>query len=393
MPLKNLVLNTLQPVAAATRPRGMVLVNGERAAGLVSFEVDNNSYFQADTFRVTLALSAQPANRGFAFWAAQTSMKVELLAGYPANPDNFTKSDLKSWLTGWVDDIEVSPLQDEITITGRDMTALLIDKKPSHDYSVSGYQDVKTGYTEMFSSEIAAHIAQDAGLQSNVVRTPAIVGPMIGNVRKVLNDRGTLWDILTKLAQIEGYSVFVEGHTLHFIPRPDAESIAQYVLNYEPPCGRHAYTLANFTSIRLSRNLSVARGVKVTVQSFNQKTGKAVSATATRSHVKNTTTQGVGSTSLPPAEYFRVVPNLDHLQCQRLANSILAEISHFEMNLEADIPADNVLTSLTPVRLLGSGTDFDQTYYPASIQRRYSLEDGYRMSLRARNVSPEMGFV
>lgn len=369
-----MILNTLQPEAAATQPRGMVLVNGEQAAGLVSFEVDNNGYYQADTFRVTLALSAQPANRGFAFWAAQTSMKVELLAGYPANPDNFTKSDLKNWLTGWVDDIEVSPLQDEITITGRDMTAVLVDTKRS------------IAFTNMKSSEIAKKIAADQGLNAVVTETNGFAGAMKKIVKQLVNDRATYWDVLTKLAQFEGFDVYVTGDTLHFEPHTNFPDT--YVLNYQPP-GAVAYTVANFMDMRFARNLSVARGVKVKVLSWNAQTNKVVSAVAQRSRVKNATTAKAGANGLPVAEYTFTYPNMDTNQAQKQAQSLLKDISQHEVNLSAELVGDDLLTTRTKIEVRGTGTDFDQTYYPASIQRRYSLDDGYRMSVRARNYSPE----
>ena len=67
----------------------------------------------------------------------------------------------------------------------------------------------------------------------------------------------------------------------------------------------------------------------------------------------------------------------------------MEDISQHEVNLSAELPGDDLLSAQTPVQVFGTGTAFDQVYYPASIQRRYSLDEGYRMSLRARNFSPE----
>ena len=103
------MINNPQPLSTASRPRGLVIVNGEVLQGVVSFDVDNNGFYQADSFRLVIAMSAQASNRGFDYWAAQTSLQVELLVGYPQDPKNYTRTDLKSWLTGWADDIEVDP--------------------------------------------------------------------------------------------------------------------------------------------------------------------------------------------------------------------------------------------------------------------------------------------
>jgi phage protein D len=368
------MINNPQPVSTATRPRGMVIVNGEVLQGLVSFEVDNNSFYQADSFRLVMALSAQPANRGFDYWAAQTSLQVELLVGYPQDPGNFTRTDLKSLVTGYVDDIDFNPLRDEITFAGRDLTALMIDTKRS------------ITFTNLKSSDIAAQIASAVGLQTNIAATKAFQGTMNQIVKALVGDRSTYWDILTKLAQIEQFNVWVSSNVLNFQPKqPNAEP---YVIQYQSP-DAVPYLVGNFTGLTFSRNLSVTRGVKVTVRSFNQKTGQAVTATATRSRVKNATTQGIGSSSLPPAEYVFTFPNMTADMAQAKATTMAQEISQHEVNVSADMPGDDLLTALTPVQVVGTGTAFDQIYYPASVQRRYSLDEGYRMSLRARNYSPE----
>lgn len=368
------MINNPVPSSSASQPRGMVLINGENVSGLSSFEVDNNSYFQADTFRLTLALSAQPANRGFDFWAAQTSLQAELLVGAPRDPNNFTRTDLKSLLVGYVDDIEIDPLRDEISMVGRDLTSLLIDKKRS------------ITFTNLKSSDIAAQIAADVGLTANIAPTTAFRGTMNQIVKALVNDRATYWDVLTKLAQIEQYNVWVSGNTLNFQPKQSTPDT--YVLQYQPPQPL-AYPVGNFAGMKFSRNLSVTRGVKVTVRSFVQKTGKSVVAMATRTRVQNTTTSRFAKTGLPVAEYFFTYPNMTTDQAQAKANALAQEISQHEVNLEADLPGDDLLTPQVPVKVVGTGTKFDQIYYPASIQRRYSFEDGYRMILRARNYSPE----
>lgn len=370
-----MILNNPVPAAGFAQPRGMALVNGERVAGLKAFEVDNNSYFQADTFRLTLALSAQPVNRGFDFWAAQTTVQVELLAGFPGNPDNFTRTDLTSWLTGWADDIEVDPIADEVVLTGRDKTSLLVDTKKA------------IAFTNKRSSDIATQIATTMGLSADVDPTTKFPGTVSNTLMQMVNDRGTYWDVLTKLAQIEQYNVYVAGNTLFF---KKAQAVKdQYVLRYQPP-GPEAWAQVNAVSLRFSRNLSVARGTKVTVLSWNQKTGQALPpAVAQRARVKNATTAKSGSNGLPTAEYTFIFPNLTPQQAQDRANSLVQDISQHEVNVSADMPGDDLLTTNVAVKVVGTNSAFDQIYYPASIRRSYSWDEGYRMSLRARNFSPE----
>jgi len=53
------------------------------------------------------------------------------------------------------------------------------------------------------------------------------------------------------------------------------------------------------------------------------------------------------------------------------------------------LPGDNSLTTRGMVQLVGTGTDWDQFYYPDTVTRRISFEEGYRMELRAKNHSTQ----
>jgi hypothetical protein len=41
------------------------------------------------------------------------------------------------------------------------------------------------------------------------------------------------------------------------------------------------------------------------------------------------------------------------------------------------------------VQLIGTNTAWDQFYYPDTVTRRLSVEEGYRMELRAKNHSTQ----
>lgn len=370
-------INDPLPRSLAQQPRGLVLANGERAAGLVSFEVDNNSFYQADTFRAVLALSAQPRDRGADWWSRQDKIEAELLAGFPADPQAFGKADLVSLMVGYADDIEIDPLADEIILAGRDLTSVFIDTKTAEKY------------LNRRASEIAQELAQSHGLEAEIVATPGIAGAHHHIDAGVTHHHNrSEWDLLTALADREGYQVYVTGRTLHFEPRTDPND-TPYVIRWQAPDAGRAYPVTNALSLRLSRSLSIAKDIRVIVLSHHPKYKKQIVATAERKRVRNKVTRGVASETEPPQTYTYNMANLTPEQAQRYANERARAISQHEMNLHARLPGDSLLTARTLVRLEGTDSAFDQTYWPSSIIRHYSLEEGYSMELSAKNHSTE----
>jgi phage protein D len=106
--------------------------------------------------------------------------------------------------------------------------------------------------------------------------------------------------------------------------------------------------------------------------------------------VKAQATHTKGSKHAAPAQTYSFVrPNLTKEAAQKRANEKLRELSAHEMRISAELPGDSLLTMRALVELSGTGTAFDQTYYPDSIVRSMSVRDGYTMRLTAKNHSPE----
>lgn len=371
------MINDPFPGSAANRPRGLVYVNGELLQGVFGFAVDNNSFFQADTFRVTVVLSKQPVNRGFAWWAMQESLQIELFLGFPTDPTNFSKPDLTSFLLGYTDDIEFDPSGDTVTLVGRDLTSKLIDYKRAIVFATQS----------LVASDIVTQIAVARGLTPVVTKTSTATGSYYQIVKALVESNSTYWDIITKLAQIEQFQAYVKGIELHFEPRTPP-STNPYVINWQAPDPITGYVRSNAPHLTFSRNLSIAKNLKVRVISFDQKTKKTVNETADRKRVYNQTTRSVARSSEPPQEYVYNIPNLTAAQAQARAQAILTELSRHEMNMRADMPGDLRPTSQDIIKVKGTNTAFDQTYFPASITRSYSMDEGFVMSIHAKNQTP-----
>lgn len=367
------------PTAPSTsrQPRAIITVNGEVASGLVSLEVDNNSFYQADTFIVHLALSAQPPVHNWAWWASQTQIQIGVYAGFPKNVDAFTIADLSLLILGTVDDIGIDPVADAITLSGRDLTSSLIDNQ-TYDK-----------WPQQTSSQIATTLALRRGLTPVVTKTTTPSGRFYTTEHALETRRMTEWDLLTYLAKQEDFSVFVRGTSLFFQPRAQPTD-EPYLIRWQLPLPKTAPSseiaqagpISNVVHVHFKRSLTIARDVIVSVRSFDLKTGSAF--TIQRSAIHPQRTPG-----LPAQKYFRYIPGLTRQQALNRAQELLHEITQHEMLMFADMPADNTLTPQNVIQVQGTGTMSDQIYYPARIHRRWSFHEGYRMSVDAKNHAVE----
>jgi len=351
------MLNDVPALAVARQPRGLVKINGEVVPGWISWEVNNNTFYQADTFRCRFALSSMPPDKGAAWWASQKEIFVEVLSGFPVDPEWFDASELDSLIYGKVDDVTYDPVDAKTTEKFQNLT----------------------------SSQIAELLAKRHGLTPVVVATKTKAGKYYEIDHARLTDERSEWDLLTYLAHEERYVVYLKGKELHFEPQPE-ESQNPYVLRWEPPVEDRGFPIFNGKSISFSRNLTVAKGVVVTVRSWNAKNKKAFSVTYSTHKAKGT---APGKASPPAQNYYFTIPGLTPEQALQRAQAKHREITQHEMRLSFSMPADNVLQTTDIIRVEGTDSPFDQTYYPESINRAMSLSDGYTMTGSAKNVSPE----
>lgn len=367
------MLNNPIPDSSARQPRGLAIVNGQLVTGLVSFEVDQNSFYQADTFRATIALSAQPAATNWAWWASQTKLVMELFAGFPVDPDNYTKSDLGSLILGNVDDIEIDPVADEITLSGRDFTSQFIDAQTSEKFP------------NLTSSAIVAKIAARHGLKTQITATSTKTGTFYTLESVSLTKRQSEWDLLTYLANKEEYSIFVKGQTVYFQPKAKPTD-NPYVIQWQAPTDSRSFSVMNGMSLNFSRNLTLAKDIIVIYRGHSIKTKKRMEVKRTATHNKNTVLSGASQPAGDAQVYYRYLPGLATPQSLiDKAESYLQELTAHEIKLHAELPADNLLTTENIIKVVGTGTAFDQTYFPDSILRSFGWNSGYTMTLTAKN--------
>lgn len=362
-------------IPTGRQPRGAVKVNGELIKGWIDFDVDNHGFFSADTFRCKFAGALLPSDRDVAWFTDQQDMFVELFIGFPQDPANYSASDLKSWIYGQTDHITLDPITNTIEVDGRDLTRVFIDTKTTQKWP------------NKTSSQIATMLAQNHGLTPVVTATITAVGKYYEIDHVNMADERSEWDILNYLANLEGFKVWVRGKSLYFQAPPDPTKTTPYSLIYQVATTSSG-PKANWEAARLTRALTVSRGIQVKIRSWNKKYAKGF----TVSYPSNVKTIKVGAATVGTGAqiYSKTVPNLTQDQALQYAQKWYQQIIAHEMKIDGlTMPGDNELDTTSIIQLSGTGTKFDQIYFPDSISRSMSFDGGYEMTINAKNHSPD----
>lgn len=340
-------------------PRLLILANGVPIMGAIDAEISSNNHFASDRFRVTIALNADPVAGAELVGMPNIRMEVQVSLD--------SGMSFSSLILGDVDLLSVDPVQGTLQLDGRDLSAALIAARAQETF------------VNNTSSEIATILAGRHGLAADVQATTTVVGRywQLEHDRIVLNQFSratTEWDLLVTLAQHEGFDVWVTGTTLHF-RAPEITSAPAYVLRP----GTTANGPANVTSLRLDRSLLLAGDINVVVKSWNSRQGSGCVQTASRS--------GISGSQGTPQTYVYVVPNLMADDALTFGQQRLTELAQHERVVTAEMPGELNLAPRMMMRIEGTGTDFDQSYWIDQVERRISVAYGFSQTLHAKNTS------
>jgi hypothetical protein len=364
------------PVApAANSHRAQITLNGTTIPAIKA-EATNTSHLSADTFRLELSakavLQAAPLFTP-AYWSSTVAFDVTIAVGSVTSGIDQTWSvQPTQFFAGGVDKVEYDFRRGLITLTGRDYASRFIDNKIELDPG---------SFTNLTSSEIAIQLAGNRNLQTDkITATDTVVGTWYsGNAAMMMQDR-TEWDLLTYLAQQEGFIVAVIGTSLYFGP---ATSGSPYVVQYTPATATTA-AIANVEELKVEHNLTLARGINVTVSTFNQQDGIPHTRTATGKPKGVTIPSGA-----TPSTYVINLPNATPDQIENEVNNRIAQFVAYERPLDIELPGDETLTITQPLQLTGTGTSWDATYAIDTIHRVISLDGGFDMTVRAKVGTPQ----
>jgi hypothetical protein len=146
--------------------------------------------------------------------------------------------------------------------------------------------------------------------------------------------------------------------------------------------------VANVLDISLSRSLTVAKGIVVTARSPSLTRKQPV----IQSYPKRVKAIQAGQATVfggAQTYHFTLPAGKTPVEVEQFAAARHAEIVRHAMQLRANMPGDNDLSTKRMLRLTGTGTAWDQDYFVVDIQRRMDDSEGYRMQVSARNSTPE----
>ncbi len=324
----------------ARAPQIAVFVNGEVVPGTLNVEVSSNNHLAADRYRVTASLTAS----GYGVWAGD-SLMVEIRAGLAGA--------WQSLILGEADRLDFDVGRGEVRVDGRDLTSRFIEARTQESFENNT------------ASEIAEILALRRGLLPEVTPTNDVVGRDYQNNRSRItldqHSRATTeWDLLIRLAESEGFDVWVDGQVMYFAP-PD-QSASSLVL-----------TPRDCLSMRLERLLTLAGGLEVSVKSWDCRGQTGVLQTASSAN-------GAGD----PRSYVVVRPNLSADAAQAMAQRLLTQMAQHERGVVVEMPGDLTTKPRDLLALAETGTDFDGVWTITGVERRISFARGFVQTLEAR---------
>jgi hypothetical protein len=321
-------------------PTLQITVGDMPVRGAVSVRIEQAAFFRAGRFAVSLAMGAPPlwGIADYARLSLQTLTISVATSGFG----------FLTLITGQIDNVVIDCAAQRATLSGRDLSARLIDTETAESF------------LNQTASDVAITIAGRHGLVADVVPTTAVIGQYyeLDHARSALITHsriGNEWDLLVWLAQAENYFVSVSGINLYFGPMPVISPVAIDVGD----------------CLDVSIDIALALPNCAAVKSWNSRDKMAVTQVA-----------GTGSsvTTL-------VKPNLSSAQALDLATSHLAALAQHVTILDLKLPGELNLAPGGMIYLTGTGSALDQVYVIEEIVREIDVSHGFVETIRGYAAS------
>lgn len=352
------------------KPRAIVRIN-DIQVNFIDIEIRSGAPYTADTYFLEIPLNEQ-SSLDLSYFASTEKFSVKIYVGFPNDVDLFTISDLQLMIQGESNDVEINPSEGLVSISGRDLSSRLIDKK------------VTKSFSNITASELAIEFANDNNLKPEVVKTDEILGTFLQTAQTYTANNTTQWDMLVQAAMYNNFNVFVKGESLFFKPNPIVDdNLKPYILNYSPKKNKNIIPVfENGTKINFFKNNIVSGNIDVTVKvPYSTYTGKAF-------HVKQSSRNKKADKEFI-RKYVYSHPGLTQDQAVQKAKQLINNLVIHSVKFTAEMIGDIILSKDMVIQIIGTNTDFDQMYYIDSIVRKITIND-FSMFISAKNKPDQM---
>jgi hypothetical protein len=325
-------------VLPVNQPQLRFSIAGVPVYGAVSLDIESIAYFSADRFYVVFSIGAD-ATSTTAFFSTLGAQIIDIETASDA-------TGYASLIMGQIDNIRIDLAKNTATLSGRDLSAQLIDT------------EITETFANQTSSQIASTIAARHQLAQNITPTKTPVGQyyQLDHARNALGINSktvTEWNLLSLLAEVEQFELSVTGTVLNFCPASEKKSVF--------------FVPQNFMSLALDRATTLPGAA--TVRSWNSRQKTVISATGG---------QGAGVTI--------VRPNLTATQASAVTSAHLATLGRHGTILSGTMPGDFTLRTGMQMVLTGTESNFDQTYFVTEISRHIQPKTGFLQTVSAYAV-------
>lgn len=358
-----------------TSPRAIAVVGGYQVP-VKAFDVTANAFTAADTFVLDLPFQyggkstkdfiLRNADNVASALVTDADVQVEIYVGQPKNPNSYGISDLYKIMNGFVDTFDFYGDDQEgtyVELTGRNMAAPLLDTY------------ITSKWPNNTSSQIAYMAAKLFNLTPQITPTSTLAGAYYNQNATVMTNQTSWLDLLTFLANNEGFVVRIIDTTLYFGP---ISGLAAYTAAPIPITWQD-----NLQKFQITRQPHAARDIEVEVVTYdiNHKhriVATAKSTTAYSPRLKNQLSRGNYLMSY-------AIPGLTRQQAEDRAQQILTKLSKQQIVSQLTTSLEYGFDAYSPIAVGGLGAVLTHTGYANSIERTFSVQQGYSVLINTTN--------
>jgi prophage tail gpP-like protein len=267
-----------------------------------------------------------------------------------------TRGVTKRLLTGQIDTVDFDLIGRKITVTGRDKSAKLHDKKSSEKWL-----NKKT-------TDIVKELAERAGMKVGSKDLGTIAGKMLEQDYVKLSDNVSFAYVIHKLAELDGARWWVDADgVFHYVPFNSPSGVYSIFIDQSSQPIK-----SDCLHLRIRHNVQAGRDIEVHLKAWHPKKKKVIQH---KSVIK-----GNGA----PITYNYNIPILQQDQVEKHARSQAMEKARHELSVRASVVGDPTVAVGMGLSVTGT-TQYDQTYDIDTVHHDFGMR-GHTTHITARNA-------